>query len=703
MTHRSSSIDLPPRRAIRRRKRDNRPPAIVWVCLLVAALAAGVTGGFLAADKRTGAGEERSEQGDPGEGRGMPDRSDVEILVADARASVLEGDWARAREIFEEVERRDPENRDARASLPLIRQRLAEVEGSLVVETETPGATVRIDGFPARETPAKFTGLPVGTHRVEVSRDGFETVVREVTVRNEEPLLLSGLFLTRRAGMLEVVSEPRGASFKVLKKENDELKELVQIGTTPAEIEELDAGEYQVLMEVEGWPEYSRSIRVETNRRASVSAVFAKGGLNLTSDPSNAEVWLTTGDANARLAGRTPCMVPELPVGRHVLELRYRDWKPIRRTVVVEEGVTQELAFAWDRSVVSLVSDPPGAEVRLGDKRLGDGNAVTPFSLELPEGEYELEAIHGDLAPVVRPLVIEDNESRTVRFPFSCGSVALESEPSGAAVVSNGTPVGRTPLRLEYVRPGAYTYELSKDGFRASIVSGTLEPGGSLRFNARMSRDPSPARNRHFTNGLGRRMIWFGVLDGWVAAKEVLQEDYERLMGENPSYFKAPNHPVDTVSWYKAAQFCERLTAWEKQLGSLPEGYRYRLPTDEEWSRFVGDAGLDQAITSLFHRQESTAPAGSLPPNEYGLFDVRGNVMEWCFDWYSQSVVNRAQREGATVNPALVGTNRKVLRGGSWNRSSQYDLSIENRVAAQPAAEDRYDVGLRVVLMPGGQ
>jgi formylglycine-generating enzyme required for sulfatase activity len=146
-------------------------------------------------------------------------------------------------------------------------------------------------------------------------------------------------------------------------------------------------------------------------------------------------------------------------------------------------------------------------------------------------------------------------------------------------------------------------------------------------------------------------------------------------------------------------KFCESLNAHEKALGTLPAGYRYRLPTDEEWGKLVGGQKLDGAISSLFERQKSTAPVGSLAPNDYGLYDVRGNVWEWVNDWYSQTIVNRIQKEGATPNPEWVGTDRKVLRGGAWNRSGQFDLAVGNRMGASPSSKDRYDVGFRVVLI----
>lgn len=627
----------------------------------------------------------------------------VEGKIAAARKAVSDGHWDLARKHFEEVRELDPKNADAEASLLLINRRLEEARGTVRVEAAPEGALVKLANFEAQTSPAIFTGVPFGEHEVSVTLAGHEPVVRSVTVADETPVLVNNLKLERSSGQIELVSEPRGAEFKLVRTKSSEPVELVEVGKTPAKIEKLDPGEYQVFMSVAGFPERSQKVLIEENRNTSVSAVFASGGLNITSDPAGAEVWISELDpagAKPRKAGVTPLSLADLPAGRHQVELRHGDWEPIRRTVEISGGTTQDLDFEWERALVTLASDPVGAEVYLGGRRLGNGQQVTPFQWEFPEGEYQLTARHPKLGEVgIATEINADGGSNRVEFQFPYGSVSLESAPPGAAVVSNGMPLGRTPLTLAVVPPGQYTFELSLDQHRAATVSGRVEPGGALNFDATLIPDPTPVISKNFKNSLGRDMIWIPHLRGWAGATEVTQAEYEQLGGNNPSYFKAPNHPVDSVNWFEAVKFCESLTAREKAAGVLPPGYRYRLPTDEEWSRLVGKQKLDGAISSLFERQQSTAPVGSLAANEYGLHDVRGNVWEWVNDWYSQTILNRVEKEGAIPNREWVGTDRKVLRGGAWNRSSEFDLSIGNRMGAAPASKDRYDVGFRVVLM----
>lgn len=690
MNRETTKIELPPPRKIQPR----RPSRWIWFFLILFALLIGAGSGlYMGLKKGT---EERSVAQE----ETLRNRS-IAQKVADARIAVARGDWIKARTLFREVRDLEPENPDARASLPLIDQRLAEARGSLQVLTDPPGATVSIEGVGQFESPALIGRLPFGEHEVRISKEGFETVTETVKVMNEDPVVLNSVELHRSAGQLEVVSEPK-AEYRLVKTLDEDQKELVKVGRTPVVIEELDAGDYEVLLSIEGWPEYSEKVRVENNRNTSVSAVFAKGGLKITSDPIGAEVWHFVDDSEkGEKVGTTPLNLSGLPVGKHQLEVRYADWTPIRRTVEVAEGVTEDLEFSWERVLVSFESDPAGAAVFLGSKRLGNGQEVTPFQLEMPEGDYVFSAQHETLGGVQQSAAVQtDAGSNEVRFSFAYGSVALTSEPSGAAVLSNGVPIGKTPLTLPVVRPGAYSYVLSKEQYRDTSVSGTVEAGGVLNFTASLTYDPAPVTRRRFENGIGQEMRWVAGLNGWVAAHETTQAQYERITGENPSYFKKPDHPVESVTWYDAVKFCEGLTVLERGLGNVPEGYRYRLPTDAEWSTFAGNQKLDAAVSSLFERQKSTAPVGTLAPNEFGLYDVRGNVWEWVSDWYSQTIVNRVSREGSTPKMEWVGTDRKVLRGGGWTRSSRFDLAIANRVGARPSSEDRYDVGFRVVLVP---
>lgn len=115
----------------------------------------------------------------------------------------------------------------------------------------------------------------------------------------------------------------------------------------------------------------------------------------------------------------------------------------------------------------------------------------------------------------------------------------------------------------------------------------------------------------------------------WIGTTEVTQKQWKSIMGENPSNHKGDNLPVEMVSWNSAVAFCKKL--------SEREGRVYRLPTELEWC-FACDGGNElgknelQGYAWTLENATNTMPVGVLRPNRYGLFDMHGNVAEWCSD-----------------------------------------------------------------------
>jgi formylglycine-generating enzyme required for sulfatase activity len=191
---------------------------------------------------------------------------------------------------------------------------------------------------------------------------------------------------------------------------------------------------------------------------------------------------------------------------------------------------------------------------------------------------------------------------------------------------------------------------------------------------------------------------------------EVTQAEYEQVMGKNPSGFKGRTLPVDTVSWVQAVQFCERLSARPEERAA---GRRYRLPTEAEWE-YACRGGVTTVFsfgdkaTSRDANFDGTQPygglagpdlagtivVGSYKPNEFGLFDMHGNVSEWCQDWFARSVDG-----AALVDPQGPSEGqRRVIRGGSW-LSSGAECRSAWRGSEAPNGFDSI-LGFRVVCVP---
>lgn len=185
----------------------------------------------------------------------------------------------------------------------------------------------------------------------------------------------------------------------------------------------------------------------------------------------------------------------------------------------------------------------------------------------------------------------------------------------------------------------------------------------------------------------------------WMSKYEVTQEQYTAVMGRNPSSFKANDNPVDSVSWETAREFCRRL--------SRRYDRTFRLPTEAEWEHACragtqgrysyGDdsdlAKLDEYAWYFNNSQGKTHPVGQKNPNGYGLYDMHGNVLEWCLDRYDA----RYYEVSPTTSPAGPAYGaRYVVRGGSWN-SSWKNCRSAARHAYEPRFQN-YRIGLRIIL-----
>lgn len=187
-----------------------------------------------------------------------------------------------------------------------------------------------------------------------------------------------------------------------------------------------------------------------------------------------------------------------------------------------------------------------------------------------------------------------------------------------------------------------------------------------------------------------------------IDTHEVTQQEFQRVMGENPSGFKGANRPVEKVTWYEAAEYC-------KKVGK-------RLPSEAEWE-WAARGGVDSTFAWGDHAEskkanfcdqrcskrwkekqfndgyEHTAPVGSFPANRYGVFDMAGNVYEWVADWYDGDYYKNSPRD----NPKGPEKGKlKVIRGGSWINYSA-GVRPSDRTEAKPKGRLNF-VGFRCAL-----
>jgi formylglycine-generating enzyme required for sulfatase activity len=209
--------------------------------------------------------------------------------------------------------------------------------------------------------------------------------------------------------------------------------------------------------------------------------------------------------------------------------------------------------------------------------------------------------------------------------------------------------------------------------------------------------------------------------DFYLGVYEVTQAQYKKVMGKNPSYFTgdkvaerhpqtgrfvkdvdSANHPVEIVSHDDAVEFCRRLS---ERADEKAAGRRYRLPTEAEWEYACragsntafsfgnGSADLGSHAWYRANRNGMTHAVGGKKPNAFGLYDMHGNVWEWCSDWYDE---NYYASSPATDPKGPDSGSFRVLRGGSWDNEPG-GVRCASRNCLTPRR--RYDgSGVRVVL-----
>jgi formylglycine-generating enzyme required for sulfatase activity len=176
------------------------------------------------------------------------------------------------------------------------------------------------------------------------------------------------------------------------------------------------------------------------------------------------------------------------------------------------------------------------------------------------------------------------------------------------------------------------------------------------------------------TNSIGMVLV-FAPSGLWVGKYEVTQGEYNQVMKSNPSNpkWRSDRQPVEQVTWNDAVEFTRKLSELERS--SLPAGKAYSLPTEKQWKEFAADQKFEDLPGGTAIRKDPSPVGASGPPNKLGLFDVLGNLWEWCLD----------DAPG----------DQKLLKGGAFN-SNNYDRTLRSDAKS-------LSCGFRCVLGPGRQ
>lgn len=454
----------------------------------------------------------------------------------------------------------------------------------------------------------------------------------------------------------------------------------------------------------------------------------AYGALHLTSEPSGANVFVDGEDAPR---GVTPLTINELASGAVQVMLVKDLYAPIKQIVGIEDGRTTDYFVKMVPMYADItINALRGSTIKIDGVERGQST----FKGQLSEGLHEVEAVLAGHKTVKRSIdvVVGIPQTYALNPVPMYGTLVVNSEPFEAEVYIGGKSYGKTPIIVPDMLIGEYDVELHKSGYATVTEHIVVREGEESEIAPRLLSNTEAHLDKTFVvNGVQFTMVFVeggtfhmgatseqgteafydeepvhnvSLSDYLLGQTEVTQELWDAVMGGNISRFKGAKNPVEHVFFNDYQEFIYKLNSLT--------GQHFRLPTEAEWEyaarggkeslgyKYSGSDNIDEVAWYSENSNYSTHSVATKNPNELGLYDMSGNVLEWCADVYSR------YKSSAQKNPINVDTDysipdrSNILRGGSWlSKSTNCRVSFRSyRGGGNVIGGDGDLIGLRLAL-----
>ena len=513
------------------------------------------------------------------------------------------------------------------------------------------GATVYVDNALIGKAPCKSEALKSGQHSVKIAKELYETFTQTVTVTDNETTRISPSLTADFANITLAVDAD--AEIWV----NDELK------GTRRWTGNLSTGTYKIECKMASHETTLTTKEITNGMNGQTISLNAPrpiyGSLNIESSPDFCDLYI-----DGRKVGETPMFVSELLIGRHEVKISKANYADYTETVTIAKGETKTVNATLSSTVLALITtNVSSASFSIDGQSYGKFGSSKQRNVELSYGTHHITA------------TAEGYDDYTSSFTVSPSNTACAiSMKAKKAKFDNKT----------------LTFTVNGVSFKMLPVK-----GGTFTMGATSEQGSDAGSGEKPTHSVTLSNFYMGET-------EVTQALWQAVMGSNPSNVKGNNLPVESVSWDDCQTFINKLN---QLLAGQLGGKRFALPTEAQWEyaarggkksrgyKYSGSNTLDNVAWYTSTTNDSgTKPVGTKTPNELGLYDMSGNVWEWCSDWYG------SYGSGAQTNPtgSTSGSNR-VGRGGGWGNSARY-CRVSYRRDSYPDA--RIDIlGFRFVLL----
>ena len=451
----------------------------------------------------------------------------------------------------------------------------------------------------------------------------------------------------------------------------------------------------------------------------------------LTVTPKNAVVTIDGNPQTVSTDGEYSAM---LPYGSHTYKVEAGGYisKSGSFTISSSDMTPINVSLVSAMATVSVTCPTPAVSLYVDKKSVG----MAPWTGSLKEGMHLIEAKKEGYRSQQRTINLSQQQRLDVAFAELAviqGNLSVNYKPFDADVYIDGKKVGQSPRVFNGILVGNHKVEIKKDGYgtdsktvsildgqtaslsgvlttnaSSSVSSGTSLTGNTITIPVKkgISIDMVRVEAGTFTMGATAEMKepWEDekpthrvtlTNDYYIGKYEVTQALWQAVMGHNPSYFKSDNLPVESVSWDDCQDFLSKL--------NRITGKTFRLPTEAEWEyaarggnksrgyQYSGSNNLLDVAWFMDNSGSQTHAVGTKQANELGIYDMSGNVWEWCQDWFGEN------NSSSQVNPtgANSGSDR-VIRGGSWGFDA---VSCRSSIRSWCKSGGRgYNLGLRLVL-----